>query len=264
MPTKILETDQDTIFQSCEEEDEHPFAQIPNDLLRHPTLSLECIWLISYLLSHSKGWRIQRKSLLLYLKGRMGRDKFDRILKEAVEAGYIKKEFTPEYGRKRCKYFVSRTPKFKKIVRCTGFQDPENKDSENKDSFQNTNLKNTNMKNTKEEWEGGQAPKPPASPQIPSSNFFVYKRIKMPQEKYDALVRDLGVDKVKEMLERLDEYADINPGKFKQYGCHAAVIKKWARVDKEQAKNPAPGHRVDRNFKDKDGNRMPCGLEGLF
>ncbi len=37
-------------------------------------------------------------------------------------------------------------------------------------------------------------------------------------------------------MDRLDEYADINPKRFKQYACHATVIRKWIREDK--VKNP--------------------------
>jgi hypothetical protein len=72
---------------------------------------------------------------------------------------------------------------------------------------------------------------PPLTPKVDN---FSFKRVKMSKEKYDYLVKDFGEPKVKEMLERLDEYADINPKRFKIYACHCAVIRKWIREDKEK------------------------------
>lgn len=83
-------------------------------------------------------------------------------------------------------------------------------------------------KTDKREREEAQAPPPP---------IFSQKRVKMEKEKYDRLVQDHGKEKIEEMIERLDEYADINPKRFKQYACHAAVIRKWIRDDKDKQKN---------------------------
>src|SRR6266478_3614426 len=69
------------------------------------------------------------------------------------------------------------------------------------------------------------APPPPPIPQK------IHKRVKIEQTKYDKLCEDFGEPKVVEMMERLDEYADLNPKRFKQYACHAAVIRKWIRDD---------------------------------
>lgn len=71
---------------------------------------------------------------------------------------------------------------------------------------------------------------PPPPPPI-----FSYKRVRMDQDRYQSLIQEFGQSKISEMMERLDEYADINPKRFKQYACHAAVIKKWIRDDKEKA-----------------------------
>lgn len=84
--------------------------------------------------------------------------------------------------------------------------------------------------------ERGEGVKTPTASPPPNAPLFTFKRIKMSQEKVASLVKDFGEEKIKEMMERLDEYADINPKRFKQYACHAAVIRKWIRDDKE--KNP--------------------------
>lgn len=68
-----------------------------------------------------------------------------------------------------------------------------------------------------------------ASTQAP---IFSYKRVKMELKAYEKLIEDVGKEKMDEMLERLDEYADINPKRFKQYANHATVIRKWLREEK--------------------------------
>ena len=72
----------------------------------------------------------------------------------------------------------------------------------------------------------GTAPAPPP--------IFSKKRITMKQEKYDQLVKEFGEEKIAFMIDRLDEYADINPKRFKQYACHAAVMRKWIREDQDK------------------------------
>ena len=86
-----------------------------------------------------------------------------------------------------------------------------------------------------------------ASP--PPPPIFTQKRVKMELNKWESLIKDFGLPLVNKMLDRLDEYADINPKRFKQYACHAAVIRKWIRDDKEKGfvgvKNlPLPAHGV--------------------
>ena len=70
-----------------------------------------------------------------------------------------------------------------------------------------------------------------ASP-FPAPIFYqIHKRVKMLMTLYNKLCEEFGVTKIMEMMDRLDEYADINPKRFKQYACHAAVIRKWIRDD---------------------------------
>jgi hypothetical protein len=56
----------------------------------------------------------------------------------------------------------------------------------------------------------------------------------MPQEKLEELLAKLGPEKTNQMMDSLDEYADINPKRFKGYGCHAAVILKWVKDDEKK------------------------------
>jgi hypothetical protein len=107
-------------------------------------------------------------------------------------------------------------------------------------------IKGTDTKSTdalkKKEREGTS---PPATP--PPLTFH-YKRVEMDQKKYEKLCDEFTTSKIVEMMERLDEYADINPKRFKNYGCHGAVIRKWIREDKQKgSKNDSKGSRIDSN-----------------
>jgi len=100
-------------IQMCPSEDDIPFAQIPNALIRDTSISPNCIWLIIYLLSNNPGWVIKIPQVINHVKEHIGRTKVYNALDEAMEAGYIKREEYMVGGLKRCRYYVSRTKKFK-------------------------------------------------------------------------------------------------------------------------------------------------------
>ena len=91
----------------------------------------------------------------------------------------------------------------------------------------------------KEEREGAPPPPPPPS-------FFTFNRVKIEHPKYEKLVQEFGKAKIDQMVERLDEYADINPKRFNQYACHAAVIRKWVREDREKFPQKEPDFEKNR------------------
>ena len=110
---------------------------------------------------------------------------------------------------------------------------------------------------------------PPASPPPPLAPIFSHKRVKMEESKFHELRNEFGHDKVQEMLDRLDEYADLNPKRFRQYACHATVVRKWIREDSEKAKeklNPKVINKLwSQRLKDKfsDRNDIYIGDEGI-
>lgn len=77
--------------------------------------------------------------------------------------------------------------------------------------------------------------KTPAPPPL----LFFKKRIKMEMCSYKRLVNEFGESKIDEMIDRLDEYADINPRRFRQYAKHDVVIRKWIREDALKPKSKA-------------------------
>lgn len=126
--------DTDHTIQRCPHDKENPYAQINRELIRDPTISPECRWLIIYMLSMKDGWKLSVMQVYSHVKQFMGRDKVYQMIEEAMEAGYIKREVIKFKNLKQgFKYFVSETPKFKNIFRHPDPQYTEPRDTENQD-----------------------------------------------------------------------------------------------------------------------------------
>lgn len=66
---------------------------IRNDLVRDHTISPECRWLLTYLLTSDEYKQtIKISKIVNHVKGFWSRDKVYKIIKEAVNAGYMKKD----------------------------------------------------------------------------------------------------------------------------------------------------------------------------
>ncbi len=211
---------------------ENPFVQINRQALRDPNLSLEAVGLWARLLSRPDNWSVSVAELTQSCG--CGKDRIYRILNELVKNGYAyrfqKKKEDGRFKSFDTYVFECKTneEEIKKMFTQRDFPEAaeplaENTDTKNKER-EDSYSSNSYISKKKEK---GKDPTPP---------LFLYKRVKMPQERYDSLIKDFGEKKIKEMMERLDEYADINPKRFKEYGCHSAVIRKWIREDNE--KNP--------------------------
>lgn len=123
--------DNDTI-QRCPKDPEHPYTMVSNALIRDITISPNCRWLIIYLLSNKEGWKISIQQIINHCKPHMGRDAVYKIINEAIEAGYMKREYEKQGNlNQSVKYFISETPKFKKSFRHTENQETEDHTTEN-------------------------------------------------------------------------------------------------------------------------------------
>lgn len=225
-PKKIGDLMSDNEFdtiQRCPHDKENPYAMISRDLIRDKTLSPECRWLLIYLLSNDGKWIVKTSQLRSHLDGYMGRDKILAKIKEAIEAGYMKREEYKVNNLNRSRYFVSETPKFKKCFRHPEFQDPENGDPENQGPLKNKQSSYEDKNNHIQEREEASPPTPPV--------YKYFKKVKMKEEKYQELVQEFGEPAVQKKMERLDSYGDEKPKIFKEYGCHAAVIRRWLTED---------------------------------
>lgn len=101
-------------FERCKHDKENPYLMVSNDLIRDSNISPNCRWLIIYLLANKDGWVINIKEVLENVKGLIGINKLYSIVKEAIDAGYVKREEIKNGNiRVGVKYFVSERPKFK-------------------------------------------------------------------------------------------------------------------------------------------------------
>jgi len=108
---------QNATFELCPEEKELPFSMIPNELIRNKDLSPNCRWLIIFLLSNSSNWVIRMTHIHEHLGDFFCKEFIYKIISEALNSGYLKREKYLETGLIKYKYIISRTPKFKKL--CT-------------------------------------------------------------------------------------------------------------------------------------------------
>lgn len=76
-----------------------------------------------------------------------------------------------------------------------------------------------------------------------SLSFFSFKRVKMKQREYERLVNEFGKERIDDLVEQLDEYADIDPKKFKKYANHATVVRSWIRRSSLKA-SKTPQNRI--------------------
>lgn len=126
--------DSEVTIERCPHDEANPYTMIHNGLIRDKNLSPECCWLIIYLLANKNSWTINVAQIINDLKERVGRDKVYKILDEAMEIGYIKRELRKKGNLKQgFKYYVSETPKFKKILRRPESQYAEVQYAENTD-----------------------------------------------------------------------------------------------------------------------------------
>lgn len=214
-------------FVRCPHDRQNPYVMINRNLFRDKTISPECSWLIAHLLSHSDNFKIKVKQIIFHLKGRWGRDKVYNIINEAIEAGYIdRQEYlkdNPHRGFTKCyNYMVSEEPRFKKFL-----QRPDFQYTENTDTLEITTIKKEEKENiyTKEK------------EQKKEREIFSSGHVKMFKSEYETLVSLHGEKKIEDIIERMNDYAEIYPDKFKKYCSHAAVVRSWIRKDSQQPMN---------------------------
>ena len=121
---------------SLDQEDESfRYTIVPNALIRDSSISPQCRWLIIFLISNKPGWTIKTRQIWEHTKGFIGRDGVRKCINEAIEAGYIQRNVILRPSAKgklaSYSYLVASSPKFKKCLRETDFQGPENQGPDN-------------------------------------------------------------------------------------------------------------------------------------
>jgi len=98
---------------------EHPYLQVIKTLIRDKTISNDCFRMLMLLLANKDDFEIHVSYLQRQMKEYgVGQKKTYKLLREAQEFGYIKREdsFTGNL-RKKCTYYVSEEPEFNKCFR---------------------------------------------------------------------------------------------------------------------------------------------------
>jgi hypothetical protein len=139
--------DFDDTIERCEHDEENPYTQVLNALIRNKEISPNCRMIIIFLLSNKNNWVIRIPQLINEFKDHIGKDLMYKIINEAIEAGYIKREEYTKNNLKRYKYKLSEKPKFKKCFRHPDSQDTGAQYTENTDSKERTStIKNIEKK----------------------------------------------------------------------------------------------------------------------
>lgn len=219
-----MSTENISHFEPCAAEIEHPFVMVPRDLIRNAEISPQCRWFIAYLLSHSGKWKISIPYIIKNQK--ISKNRIYRIINEAIEAGYLKREEFLDNGKKRYKYTVSREAKFKKCLLCPQNQDTEKQDPENEDriEYQSKDLSNDKSLEREEQRERKAAP-----PQPPPLSFGSH--VKLKQEEYDHLCQENGKHLVDDVIDTLNN--KIASGETKTPKSYLAKLRQWIKNQKK-------------------------------
>ncbi len=162
-----------------DEEDEDHFTIVPNELLRNPNISTSCRWLIAYLLSHDRSWKIQIPYIMKSQK--ISKDKMYSMIDQAIENGYVKRETFMENGMKKYKYLISKHAKFKKCLPC-----PENQDTgnlsmvyeqrpENQDTIEEQSYSSSSKEDSEQEYKKMVPKSKPTSDSASPESESIYK-----------------------------------------------------------------------------------------
>jgi hypothetical protein len=224
----------------CPHDSDHPFTIITNSLLRDATLSFEALGLLCYLLSHSSSWKTRRS--VISKEREIGKDKLKRLFDELITKGYMKMVWSnSENGYREVSYWFSEKPKFKNCLPHADFPPTDFPPVDNPHTKERTNIRSTNLKKDIEkesikEKDTRKIASSLSSP--PHKDEFIkmgteFKNVKVKPQELEKLREFLGDEKVKEWIDKLDEYIEQTG---KAYKSHYATILKWSRAEKEKLK----------------------------
>jgi len=110
-------------ISECPHDKEHPYTMINNALIRDASISPLCRWMLIFLLSHPKGWKVKISHISNHLSGYKGRSRGNiyGLINEAIAAGYMARESFCENNMKRYRYFLSESKYYSNIFSCVTF-----------------------------------------------------------------------------------------------------------------------------------------------
>ena len=205
-------------FKDAHTTKKNRFVIVSTKLVNDMSLSGDCVRMLIYLLAKPDDWTITVELLHKQLApSGIGRKKVYKMINEAIEAGYMKRERTFRGNlSSETKYFISENPKFKKSFRRgTLGQVPNGHILPNTELLPNIESKN----NTK-------SPKPTP----PSSAIIFHKKIGdagIMESEYNQLSEKTGKIQLDETIKSMLEWIAQDPGRrrFKQKGIIASIVK---------------------------------------
>lgn len=150
-----MKSSENSHFQNCPDEPEIPWFQVLRPFIRNPKLSLEAKGLMTYFMSHRDNFNISIPFVIKTQK--VSKNKIYRIIDECIEEGYLKRETYLDQGKKRYRYMISKTGRFKKSLLCPQNQDTEKQDPENEDSKVEQSLISKDIIDKREQLKGADA-----------------------------------------------------------------------------------------------------------
>lgn len=130
-------------IQRCPHDEEHPYTHVHNGLIRDKSISPNCRMIIIFLLANKNNWIIRVPHLINEFKGHIGKELMYKLINEAMEAGYLKREDYTENNLKRCRYYLSEKPKFKKCFRHPDIPDADGTPPDRQDCKERTSKEKT-------------------------------------------------------------------------------------------------------------------------
>lgn len=265
-----------------------PYSIVPHDLIRDSSISPECRWLIIYLSSNNKDWKIHTNQVKEHVKGFIGRDRVDNLFKEAAKAGYIKIEiFLNEHNLRRYRYIVS---KFKKFFLHPDFQGTGRQAPEDQGCLSIIKDKNYQINNTPLPSEEGVLDETSSSSSVLGNRkkFRTNPRaletnpralgtnpraiqecemicfsplVNLKKIEYDEFVLKRGKQVVDQVIEEMNDFLIATGKKYKNY---AAALRNWFRRRDQNPKSAYFRIMPDKKQRDIEGNDLNEHLNSVF
>lgn len=205
-----------SVIRVCKDKD-HPYVILNKQFLEDPNISLKLKGFLAYCLAKPDNWVFRIRQMASVLKE--GKDALYSIIDEGIEQGYIQRDIQKKKGRFSGSNYTIYETRIQKNITVSGKSDAEPPDAKGK-----TLLSINRLSNERREEDA-----PP---------IFEFHNIKMPYEKYNALVKEFGKEAVMNVIQKLQDYSEMKAKKFKEYTDHAAVVRNWIKEDKNSERIP--------------------------
>jgi predicted transcriptional regulator len=236
---------------------EKPYVMLDKASLWDKKLSLKAVGLWARLMSRPDDWVIRVSELAVSCD--LNKETIYKIINELIKEGYAyrRKIIDPETGQFLCfETYVFEVKQSEEDIQkmfphtekpYMGFPDAVNPDT--------TNIDNTNQI-PKGIFKESTHTRVPAT----QEKKLAFGKVSLTPEELLKLHSAYGKPAIDTMIERLNEYAEIKPKRFKEYGSHAMVIRKWIRMETENKENQ-PWKAKKLNYQTGCTNSKPGSSE---